>query len=77
MVFKTERFVHNHPGGTTKPSKGDHEAAVALESRNSNVQLYNYTKGNNYTRYDKNTPFVVPQAIPMPTLPEIEIIFNR
>ncbi len=57
MGYKVERYVHNHPSGNNFVSEGDHYNSIEQERCNPNVQLYNYTKSNGYTRYNSNTYF--------------------
>lgn len=52
-----ERSVHNHPSGNSSVSEGDHYSAIEVERRFPNIQLYNYTKGNGYTRYNSKSDF--------------------
>jgi RHS repeat-associated protein len=53
-----ERSVHNHPSGSSSVSEGDHYNAIEVERRNPNIQLYNYTSGNGYTRYNSKSDFI-------------------
>ncbi|MBP1672473.1 MAG: type secretion protein Rhs [Bacteroidetes bacterium] len=57
MLDKIVRFVHNHPSDNNATSEGDHYGSVTLEKLDPNVQQYNYTKSNGYTRYNSNTDF--------------------
>ena len=72
--FMIERSAHNHPNDINSVSKGDRENAYILERLNPNVQLYNFTKSNGYTRYTYRDGFVDDKGNShFPMLMEIEV----
>jgi len=74
MGYSIERSSHNHPNDISSVSDGDHFIAMRLELMNPNVQLYNYTKSNGYTRYSSKDGYVDKKGVShYPTLDPVII----
>ena len=73
-----DRVAHNHPGGNNTVSEEDHYGAIQYEQNNPNVQLFNYTNSNGYTRYSSGSEYLDnARAYQRPSLPAIEIIWPQ
>ena len=58
--YTIREAMHNHPSGNSGSSLGDVQVAGRIQDKFPNAQLFNYTKTQSYTQYDRNTPVAVP-----------------